>query len=248
MKRLWIVAGLMILCACSRQRAPGGRENVRPAVLEWQIGVNEKDGPTGMVETVLPATYKGKAVWRVIHRDPDPTQEGGDSFDMYDVDRETLVPLRSVMRREGFFLGLAFEGDWVEIERIDGEQKTKTEVRVKNPMPEGPGVRVLVAALPLRVGYEAEFPVVDRWARDDANRVATMKLHVPKRAMVQTRLGRREALEVVLAAADGSSSSRHWVRADPPRYPYKIEYIRGDLHLVSEATRMVFGGGGEPLN
>jgi hypothetical protein len=110
MKRLWIVAGLMILCACSRQRAPGGRENVRPAVLEWQIGVNEKDGPTGMVETVLPATYKGKAVWRVIHRDPDPTQEGGDSFDMYDVDRETLVPLRSVMRREGFFLGLAFEG------------------------------------------------------------------------------------------------------------------------------------------
>ena len=53
-----------------------------------------------MIETILPATYAGKAVWRVVHRDPDPTEKDGGSFDMYDVDRETLVPVRSVMRRE----------------------------------------------------------------------------------------------------------------------------------------------------
>ena len=164
---------------------------------------------------------------------------------MYDVDRQTLVPVRSVMRQEGFFLGLTFDGDRVEIEKIEGEQKSKTEVRVRNPMP-GPGVRVLVAALPLRVGYKAEFPVVDRWAADEAHRVTTMRLSVPKRATMETRLGRREVLEVVLEASDGSSSSRHWVRAEPPRYPYKIEYVRGDLHLVSEVTRMTFEGGEEP--
>jgi len=244
MNRFWIVTGLMVLCACARQAAPG--ERVRPAVLEWEIGVTDKDGPSGMVETILPATYAGKAVWRVVHRDPDPTEKDGGAFDMYDVDRETLVPVRSVMRREGFFLGLTFDGDRVEIEKIEGEQKSKTEVRVRNPMPEGPGVRVLVAALPLRVGYAAEFPVVDRWAGDEAHRVTTMKLTVPKSITMETRLGRREVLEVVIAAIDGSSSSRQWVRAEPPRYPYKIEYARGDLHLVSEVTGMVLDGGGEP--
>ena len=208
--------------------------------------MTDKDGPSGMVETILPATYAGKAVWRVVHRDPDPTEKDGGSFDMYDVDRETLVLVRSVMRREGFFLGLTFERDRVEIDKIEGDQKWKTEVRVRNPMPEGPGVRVLVAALPLRVGYTAEFPVVDRWASDHPHRVATMKLTVPKRATMETRLGRREVLEVVLAAGDGSSSSRHWVRAEPPRYPYKIEYVRGELHLVSEVMRMAFEGGGVP--
>ena len=105
---------------------------------------------------------------------------------------------------------------------------------------------MLVAALPLRIGYTAEFPVVDRWATVEAHRVTTMTLTVPKRVTMKTRLGRREVLEVVLAASDGSSSSRHWVRAEPPRYPYKIDYVRGDLHLVSEVTRMIFEGGGGP--
>ena len=246
MKRFLVVAMLGVFCGCDRPASSGVASNVRPAVLEWEIGVTGKDGPSGMVETILPATYAKKAVWRVVHRDPDPTEKDGGSFDMYDVDRETLVPVRSVMRREGFFLGLTFDGDRVEIEKIEGEQKSKTEVRVRNPMPEGPGVRVLVAALPLRVGYTAEFPVVDRWASDEAHRVTTMKLTVPKRATMETRLGRREVLEVVLAASDGSSSSRHWVRAEPPRYPYKIEYVRGELHLVSEVTRIAFEGGGVP--
>ena len=242
MKRFLVVAILGVLCGCDKPASSGVASNVRSAVLEWQIGVTEKDGPSGMVETVLPATYAGKSVWRVVHRDPDPTEKDGGSFDMYDVDRQTLVPLRSVMRREGFFLGLTFDGDRVEIEKVEGDQKSRAEARVRNPMPEGPGVRVLVAALPLRVGYTAEFAVVDRWAADEAHRVTTMKLTVPKRATMETRLGRREVFEVVLAASDGSSASRHWVRAEPPRYPYKIEYVRGDLHLVSEVTRMIFEG------
>src|SRR5262245_28378320 len=187
-----------------------------------------------MVETILPATFGGKPVWRVVHRDPDPTEKGGESFDMYEVDRETLFPMRSVMRREGFFLSLTFEGDRVEIEREEGNQKSKTEVRVHDPMPEGPGVRVLVAALPLRVGYTKQFPIVDRFAADEAHRVATMTLTVPKQTTLETRHGRHETLEVVIAANDGSSSSTHWVRPEPPRYPYRIEYVRGDLRLVSD--------------
>jgi len=162
---------------------------------------------------------------------------------MYDVDRESLVPLRSVMRRQGFALSLSFRGDRVEIERRDEDVQTRSEVRVRNPMPEGPGTLVLLAGLPLRPAYATEFPVVDRWASDEAHRVSTVRLTVPGRTRIQTRLGGAcDALEVLLAAKDGSSSSRHWVRADPPYYPFKIEYTRGDLHLVSEVTRMILEG------
>lgn len=234
------VAGLTALGACSRRPASADSANVRAAVLEWEIGIHDKEGPSGMVETILPASYRGKPVWRVIHRDPDPTEKDGDSYDMYDVDVATFVPVRSVMRREGFALSLRFEGDRVEIERSEGDQTSTTEVNVRNPMPEGPGIRVLIAGLPLRVGYTTEFPVVDRWARDEAHRVSNVKLSVPARRTIDTRLGRVEALEVDLAASDGSSSSKHFVRTEPPMYPFRIEYKRGDLDLVSEVTRMVF--------
>ena len=106
-----------------------------------------------------------------------------------------------------------------------------------------PGAALLIAALPLRVGYTKEFPVVDRWARDEAHRISNVKLSVPGIRTIETRLGRLEALEVELAASDGSSSSRHFVRTEPPRYPFRIEYKRGDLNLVSEVIRMVFAYG-----
>jgi hypothetical protein len=218
---------------------------VLPAILEWQVGLNEKDGPTPMVETVLPATYKGRAVWRVVHRDPDPTQEGADSFDMYDVDRETLVPLRSVMQREGFYLGLSFEGEKVTLDKREGDQRQQTEVRVRNPMPEGPGMRVLLAALPLRPGYETSFPIVDRWAADETRRIQTVDLSVPQRRKIRTRMGEIDALEVILAPRDGAFRIQTWVRAHPPRYSLNTEYVRGDLRLVSEVTRMVLGGEAE---
>ena len=235
---LGATAVLALSVACGRDRdAPG---EVRSAILEWEIGLDDKEGPSWMVETILPATHRGKPVWRVIHRDPDPTDAGADFYDMYEVNPETLVPVRSVMRREAFSLALTFDGDRVEIERDEKGQKSTAEVKVSNPMPEGPGLRVLIAALPLRVGYTKEFPVVDRWARDEAHRISNVKLNVPGIRTIETRLGRLEALEVELAASDGSSSSRHFVRTEPPRYPFRIEYKRGDLNLVSEVTRMVF--------
>ena len=86
-------SGLAVLvgCASPRPDATSGAsrtevfrtEQVRSALLEWNVGVNEKDGPSGMVETVLPATYAGREVWRVVHRDPDPVADGAaGSYDM----------------------------------------------------------------------------------------------------------------------------------------------------------------------
>jgi hypothetical protein len=42
-----------------------------PALIEWKVGLGEKDGPSPLIETVLPTTHRGVPVWRIVHRDPD---------------------------------------------------------------------------------------------------------------------------------------------------------------------------------
>ena len=244
MARLLVTLGLSLLVACAGPDAPqdtSRTEQVRPAVIEWNIGVTNKEGPSPMVETVLPSSYKGRDVWRVIHRDPDPTAEGAaGSYDMYDVDRATLVPLRSVMSREGFQLTLTFEADRVKIEKREGGNLEESTVSVRNPMPEGPGMRVLLAALPLKDGYRTSFEILDRW--DEERRVKPIDLAVKQGGPIQTRLGGCQALEVTLTPRDGSFRTRNWVRSAPPHYPFRVEYTRGETLLVSEVTRMVVEG------
>jgi hypothetical protein len=234
------VVAVLFLLGCAANPGPRTPAEVRPATLVWDVGINEKDGPSPLVETILPATYKGKEVWRIVHRDPDPTADGShNSYDMYDVDRKTLVPVRSIMDREGFHLELTFDGDKVTIEKREGQDHAKTEVRVQNPMPEGPGEAVLLAALPLRPGYTTSFPIVNRWPKDETSRVAWIDLVVSEHKQIRTRMGTCDVLEVVLTPRDASFRIRNWVRAKPPHYPVKTEYTRGDLFLVSEVTRMV---------
>src|SRR5262249_12363751 len=84
------------------------------------------EGPSPLVEVILPATYRGRAVWRVVHRDADPTTPGSAaSYDMYDVDRATLVPVRSIMSREGLYLALAFDAGKVTIAPRDERQPAR---------------------------------------------------------------------------------------------------------------------------
>jgi hypothetical protein len=83
---------------------------------------------------------------------------------------------------------------------------------------------------------------VDRW--DEARRVKPMDLTVARVDPIGTPLGRCEVLEVILAPRDGSFRIRNWVRPSPPHYPFKVEYTRGEMVLVSEVTRMVIEGVG----
>ncbi|HKA86038.1 MAG TPA: hypothetical protein VKE22_00180 [Haliangiales bacterium] len=245
MRRCLVVLGLAVPAACAGPRAlePASRTaQVRPGVLEWNIGIDQeggqKEGPSPLVEVILPATYRGRAVWRVVHRDADPTTPGSAaSYDMYDVDRATLVPVRSIMSREGLYLALAFDAGKVTIDTRDENGSRRDEVTVRDPMPEGPGLTVLLASLPLRAGFRTSFAIVDRW--DEAARVKQMDLVVGASETIRTPLGRCDAREVTLAARDGTVRIRAWVRTEPPHYPLKMEYIRGELALVSEVARMV---------
>jgi hypothetical protein len=219
--------------------APGSPE-IRPATLVWDVGIDEPGGPSPMVETILPATYRGTPVWRIVHRDLDPTAAGTrNNYDMVDVDRTTLAPIRSIMEREGFHLALSFEGDRVTIEKQDGNDHLRTEVQVKDPRPEGPGQQILLASLPLQPGYTISFPIVDRWSSDEANRVVQIDLSVAGPRQIRTRIGLSDVLEVVLTPRNGAFRLRQWVRVQSPHYAVKTEYTRGDLHLVSELTQVL---------
>lgn len=242
-KRL-IVVVLVLGCGAAPRptsSSAGGAE-IQPATLVWDIGIGAPDGPSPLVETILPATYEGKPVWRVVHRDLDPSADGvHNAYDMVDVDRATLAPLRSIMDREGFRLALRFDGDRVTIEKDESGDHQRTEVRVDHARPEGPGQQVLLASLPLRAGYTTRFPIVDRWAKDEANRVVQIDLAVVGPRQLLTRMGLQEVYEVTLVPRNSAFQIREWVRAAPPHYAVRTEYQRGELHLLSEVTRLLLG-------
>src|SRR5215475_7937085 len=123
-----IVVGASLLACAPRNSGhrPGGDHELVPALIEWKVGLGEKDGPSALIETVLPATHHGVPVWRIVHRDPDPTADGSvNSYDLYDVAMDTLRPLRSVMSRDGFLLSLSFEPGRVTIEKHEGAARTR---------------------------------------------------------------------------------------------------------------------------
>ncbi len=212
---------------------------IRPAMLVWRIGTNEPGGATGMIEAVTRATFKNRPTWRVTHYADDPAASPTNDFDLYDVDAETLVPLRSVMRNPGLSLDLDFTRDEVTIRRVDDTGTTVERIALSTPvMPEGPGLRVFVASLPLKRGYEARFHSVDRWSGKESSRVKPMTLTVTGRTSVSTPMGSRDAFEVLVRPDDGSFRIVQRVRVEPPHYPFWMEYVRGTTTLVSDVTAM----------
>jgi hypothetical protein len=130
----------------------------------------------------------------------------------------------------------------VTIEKREGEKVVRTEAVVTKPMPEGPGLAVLLGALPLEPGYATSFEIVDRWAESEAQRVVKVDLAVSGPEEIQTRMGRCEALEVALTARNGAFRIREWVGARSPHHSLKTDYRRGPLVLLSEVSAIVADG------
>ncbi len=245
MRSAAFLVGATLLGCSSRRSSPHPTDNgeLVPALIEWRVGLGEKDAPSPLIETVLPTTHRGVPVWRIVHRDPDPTADGSfNSYDLYDVAIDSLRPLRGVMNREGLFLSLSFEPDRVIIEKHAGDAHTRSELSLRDPKPEGPGMTVFVAALPLQAGFRTSFQIVDRWATDDSTRVKWVDLQVTGERVIPTAWGRCPGLELIAAPRDGSFRIQQSVLATAPHYPLRTEYRRGELVLVSEVTRIVMAG------
>jgi hypothetical protein len=212
---------------------------VAAAMLRWRIGIERAEPPYEMVETIAPALLDGRRTWRVTHYAFDPTGENGAGFDLYDVDAVTFAPIRSVMRNPEFELSLSFDPAAVVLRRTEKGASTDERIALKGPVkPEGPGQRVFIASLPLKVGYTLEYQLVDRWSGKDRGRLKDMTLTVRERRQADTALGRQDILDVAIVADDGAFQIVEQVRATPPHYPFRVEYSRGKSRLVSDVTSM----------
>jgi hypothetical protein len=213
---------------------------VKPAMLVWSIGTNLPDGPTRMVETVTSVTIEGRSAWRITHYPHDAAATTSAEFDTYDVDADTLAPIRSTMRNPDFELTLSFTGNQVELRQVSGTTTAVERIRLDTAVsPEGPGLTVFIGSLPLREGYKRRYHIVDRWDGTEEERVKPMSLTVVEREWVKSAIGRQDAFRILIEPDDKSFRIIEYVRAQPPHYPLSVEYIRGTDKLSSEVTALV---------
>jgi hypothetical protein len=224
----------MTSCAGAAPSQPHPAEPlVCPAMLAWSVGLDDPKGPDRMVETILPALVDGRAIWRITHREQDPSGTATNDFDLYDVDRATLAPLRSMWVDGESRLAIAFGPERATITTRDGE----TTLLLAGPVaPEGPGETAYVASLPLAPGYRHSYQIVDRWAMPRP-RLARMTLTVIGRETI----GGHATFVIEIVPDDRSFSIVERVLAAAPHYAIRTEYIRGPLHLRSEVTSFSIG-------
>lgn len=245
---LWLMVLLGLGITVRGERASGssrqtpGAARLRPAMLIWNVGTGDPKGPDQLIEVVTRATLGDRKTWRVIHYPQDPTSDETNSYDLYDLDAESLVPLRSVYNSQGSHLELLFGDKEVTVRHTASKGSESEKVPVTGPVgPEGPGETAFVASLPLRPGYHLQYKMVDRWDGRGQGRLKTVDLSVLKRDVERTALGKRSVYIVRVKPTDGSFEITQRVLAAAPHFPVKIEYVRGGLQVVSEIVSLAIG-------
>jgi hypothetical protein len=211
---------------------PASSKQIRPTMILWN---------TGLVETITPALLGRRKVWRITHYSHDPTDTKTNEYDLFDLDETTLAPLRSVMNTAEYHLELIFAPKEVILRRTTDQANTTERISLSTDVqPEGPGVDVFVAGLPLAVGYKTRYAIVDRWGGHCDTRVKKVTLFVSKRTIEDTALGKHDIYELVIRPDDDSFLVREKVFAESPHFPVWVEYTRdGKTYPVSVVIAVV---------
>jgi hypothetical protein len=212
-------------------------QSIRPAMILWGTGA-----AAGTVETITPAVLGTRKTWRITHYPQDPTSGDINNYDLYDLDQLTLEPVRSVMNTEQFHIELMFYGERVTLHRTSANGNTIETIPISMRVePEGPGLDVFIASLPLAVGYHKRYAIVDRWGGHDSGRLKMLSLTVFKRSREDTPVGKHDVYHVLVKPDDSSFEIKEKVLARTPHYPVRVEYSRdGKAYPASEVRTMVF--------
>ena len=227
-----VSTGVQSLHQASEMLNATGNQRIGPAMILWN---------TGLVETITPVLVQNRVAWRITHYPQDPTESKTNDYDLYDVDRATLAPLRSVMNTAEYHLELIFAKKEVTLRKTTDQGTAAEQIPLlTNVQPEGPGLDVFVASLPLAVGYKKRYAIVDRWAGHGSTRVKTLSLSVSEKATKDTALGKREVFELSISPDDNSFQIRERVLVESPHFPVWVEYRRdGKTYPISEVTSIV---------
>lgn len=213
----------------------GWAEQMHAGMIVYGIGL-----AAGQVRTITPAMFGGHKIWRITDYLQDPTTTKVNDYDLYDVEQRTLTPVRSVMNTEELHLELIFSEKEVILHKITQQEDVTERIPVSTPVkPEGPGLDVFVASLPLAVGYQTRYAIVDRWSGHGVTRVKRVTLSVLRKATENTSLGKRDIYDVLIKPEDNSFQIKEKVLMTTPHFPVRVEYTReGKTYPASEVVTL----------
>ncbi len=156
--------------------------------------------------TVAPARRGPARLWRVIDRIVSPMGEGADTLDL---DASTLMPVRRAGRQGPGSVALTFSPGGVRGSISSGAMTVPVDVKFPAlTLPDGAGIEVPLATLPLREGYRASLGVYDIMA----GKSRPMVLAVTGTGNVAAAGTTIDAWKVELTSPDDPSSDEtYWI-------------------------------------
>lgn len=201
-----IAAAVLLLSAFSVQaQGVASDAGIEPHTLSYQMTLNAMGQ-----EIVIPTTRTlskieadGRSLWRIVDVAELPeTLGGGTAVDTFEVTTGTLLPVRRSSASMGGVLTFNFDGGQVKglISSPMGEIRVDTTYAGMTVMGDGGAFELLMAGLPLEVGYDETFNVFSPQVQG----VREMRVHVTGEDTVTTPAGAFEVFVIDFAPTDGS--------------------------------------------
>jgi len=194
-------------------------EAVCAASGSWVIGTNTQQ-PSVTNTNIELVVIEGRRVIQVMHRSTDPSDA---SHDLYQLDQGTLSPLLTEHTGPTPPVRFTFEreGETLVARASAGEEKTAFTTP---PAADGPGLEVIVQAVPWRPGLVLRSPMLNRWSQKGQARAQSVTWTVEAVETIDTLAGSVETYRVVLKPDDLTWDMTLFISTERPHAIARIAY------------------------
>jgi len=207
--------------SASANAVEGGIEDLdgsrlTPATLTYEnkVSLGQKSRTRPTTRVVKAATHDGQPVWQIL----DATQQGAEGDTVF-VDRSTLRPLRRGASGQGSAT-LTFTDTSVTGTLSMRGRTVDVEKQLDQPvLANTANTEVALAALPLKEGYSAQFPVFQLRQQQ----VATTAIQVTGTKTTETPAGSFETYVVEATSEGPAPSGTYYVRTSAPHHVVKAD-------------------------
>lgn len=209
----------------------------------WIIGLGHPQASVTNVN-IERIEDRGRMLIQALHRGVMTSPTGDDQFL---VDAATLHPVET--RHSGPVPPVHFRFDGQSAVKLAPDGSVQEEISLGGiAIPEGPGLEIVVQAVPWRDGLRMNGVILDRWRGTGAVRNRAVSWAVEGRAILDTLTGRHETFRTNLAPVDGSFSIVGYITVARPHHLVRMEYVAaaGRKPLVSEMREVAFHCGALP--
>lgn len=217
----------------------------------WRIGIGAAT-TFDTIETVSAIEAGGVPVWRITHHMQRTVEnrraDAIPALDVYDLDRRTLHPIQSELRRASEngapqpVTRFAYDIAAGTARRLDqaGAELEATPLMGRIPLPEGPGSAAIYQAISWRDGLRFRAHTVNRYRGSGAERLTAVDFTVIGRKAVTIGGRAMETYVVSEIPSDGSSRvTTNYVTVTRPHRLVRVESASGARPpFISEAVAL----------